>query len=119
MCITRQKLNIHIEIPQRYFYIFNLKLLNMAKPATEIQSKHKQISEVDFNCIFREHVKKEKRHAILNENFDFNPKKLFAVTEKPTKAAKFETGDVEQLRTKLETLSKIPKQKFKYAMTSN
>jgi hypothetical protein len=91
----------------------------MAKPATEIQSKHKQISEVDFNCIFREHVKKEKRHAILNENFDFNPKKLFAVTEKPTKAAKFETGDVEQLRTKLETLSKIPKQKFKYAMTSN
>ena len=43
------------------------------------------MDEVAINSIFREHVKKEKQHAVLNENFDFNPKNLFAVTEKPTK----------------------------------
>ena len=37
------------------------------------------------NEIFREKVRTEKRHAVLNENFDFNPKNLVCVAEKTTK----------------------------------
>lgn len=54
-----------------------------AKP--EAIGSRKQMNEVTYNAIFREHVKKEKHHAHLNEDFDFNPKNLFAVTEKPHK----------------------------------
>lgn len=49
------------------------------------------MDEVVFNFIFREYVKKEKHHAVMNENFDFNPKALFAINEKPTKIFKQDT----------------------------
>ena len=44
------------------------------------------MNQVEWNSIFREHVGKEKKHAFLNENFDFNPKNLFAVSEKPNRS---------------------------------
>ena len=44
----------------------------------------KQRDVVQDNSIFREKVRKEKQFAVLNERFDFNPKNLVCVTEKPT-----------------------------------
>ena len=43
------------------------------------------------NEIFREKVRTEKRHAVLNENFDFNPKNLVCVAEKTTKKSEIQT----------------------------
>ena len=39
------------------------------------------------NMIFREKVSSEKRHAYLREAFDFNPKYLVSVTDKPTRGS--------------------------------
>ena len=36
------------------------------------------------NTIFREKVRSEKRHAFLNEQYDFNPKNLVQVSDKLT-----------------------------------
>lgn len=98
--------------------VINNKKLNkiMAKP--EAQGSRRQMDQVQINSIFREHVKKEKHHAVLNENFDFNPKYLFAVTEKPTKVFKADDEDLDYLKTKLGTLAQMPKQKFMYPMTA-
>jgi hypothetical protein len=56
-------------------------------------------------------VRKEQQHRFLNENFDFNPKNLVAITDKPTR--KFDMGERhpedEVLLTKLGTLSQLPK----------
>ena len=52
-------------------------------------------------------MRKEQKHAYLNENFNFNPKNLIAITDKPTK--KFEMGETktedDELRLKLNTLA--------------
>jgi len=64
------------------------------------------------NSIFREKVKAEKRHAVLNENFDFNPKYLVSVTEKLTRETTALRSAGEQLldlKTKLGTLTQLPK----------
>lgn len=55
---------------------------------------------------------------MLNEGFDFNPKNLFAVTEKPHKKMIAESEDLDELKTKIGTLTKMPKQKFMYPMTA-
>ena len=47
----------------------------------------KQINVVVENEIFREKVRAEKKFASVNENFDFNPKNLICVTDKPTQKA--------------------------------
>ena len=79
-----------------------------AVPAAALK---RQKDEVQDNAIFRESVRREQQHAFLNENFDFNPKNLIAITEKPTR--KFDMGernpDDDGLRTKLSTLSQLPK----------
>ena len=78
---------------------------------------------VKDNAIFCEKVRKEKKVASLNENFDFNPKNLVVVADKPTK--KFELVDraadenAQQLTAKLGTLTAMPKQKFQYPQTSS
>ena len=78
---------------------------------------------VKDNAIFREKVRKEKKVSSLNENFDFNPKNLVVVADKPTK--KFELIDrsqddnAQQLQSKLGTLTAMPKQKFQYPQTSS
>ena len=68
------------------------------------------------NSIFREKVRSEKRHAVLNENFDFNPKYLVSVTEKTTtRNTSFQQAGAEQLqdlKSKIGTLTQLPKQKF-------
>jgi hypothetical protein len=80
---------------------------------TDPKGARREKNEVEYNSIFREHVAKEKKHAFLNENFDFNPKNLFAVTEKPTRTVVTQQGeDMDMLKTKLGTLLQKPKQKF-------
>ena len=65
------------------------------------------------NAIFREKVRKEKQFAQLNENFDFNPKNLICITEKPTRKFNVLEGksdpQMEELKTKLGTLTSMPK----------
>ena len=50
---------------------------------------------VTDNEIFREKVRAEKKHAKLNENFDFNPKNLICVTEKPTRKYDVTSGQTD------------------------
>ena len=69
---------------------------------------------------------------MLKEDFDFNPKKLNVITEKPTnlnrlnmmaKELKDPTDngdeDAKVLKTKLEVLTSIPKKKYPYPMTTS
>lgn len=63
----------------------------------------------------------------MNENFDFNPKHLPVITDKPTNANKLnDFGNKEenkeamdQLSKKLEVLTLVPKKKYPYPMTSS
>ena len=55
----------------------------MAK-ADNVAALRAQRDVVRDNSIFREKVRSEKRHAFLNEEFDFNPKNLVNVSDKLT-----------------------------------
>ena len=74
------------------------------------------------NEIFREKVRAEKKFAVVNENFDFNPKNLICVTEKPTTVKKPEAGqtqaEMDEMKTKLATLTSMPKSKYMYPQTA-
>ena len=48
----------------------------------------KNMNQVETNALWREAVMKESRGRILNENFDFNPKNLLVITDKPTTVKK-------------------------------
>lgn len=64
------------------------------------------------NSIFREKVRSEKRHAVLNEQFDFNPKYLVSVSDKLTRGNQLKTAGADQLtdlKTKIGSLSQLPK----------
>ena len=91
----------------------------MTDPKAGLVTKQRDV--VQDNSIFREKVKKEKQFARLNENFDFNPKNLICVTEKPTRKYDVTSGqkdeDVMLMKTKLSTLTSMPKQKFQYPQT--
>ena len=63
-------------------------------------------------------------HHELNEHFDFNPKNLVLITDKPM-ASKHHMGgagstqeDMQALKKKLEVLTSVPKKKYPYAITS-
>ena len=77
---------------------------------------------VRSNTIFREKVRSEKRHAFLNENFDFNPKHLTSVSDKIASkhaaSAQSKEPPVEELKNKISTLTQFPKQKFMIPQTS-
>mmetsp|Transcript_18944 Transcript_18944/g.25667 ORF Transcript_18944/g.25667 Transcript_18944/m.25667 type:complete len:158 (+) Transcript_18944:44-517(+) len=87
------------------------------------------MTQVEINACWVEAVRKENKGRILNENFDFNPKNLIAITQKPTQvnpsaatAAQETAGDAEAelkvLQDKLESLKKAPKKKFNYPQTA-
>ena len=79
-----------------------------------------------MNAQWEEAVKKETRGRILNENFDFNPKNLLVITDKPTYVNKMSSGQVKEenkesmdaLKKKLEVLTTVPKKKYPYPMTA-
>ena len=71
-------------------------------------------------------MKKENRGRILNENFDFNPKNLLVITDKPTSINKLGGAENEEskesmmaLTKKLEVLTTVPKKKYPYPMTAS
>ena len=63
----------------------------MAQATPPVGGLKRQVDEVKHLAIFRESVRREMKHRTLNENFDFNPKNLIAITDKPTK--KFDMGE--------------------------
>ncbi len=52
--------------------------------AEKPQGSRKNMNQVELNAQWEECVKKEMRGRVLNENFDFNPKKLRVIPNKPT-----------------------------------
>jgi hypothetical protein len=81
----------------------------------------KQRNVVADNEIFREKVRAEKKWAFVNENFDFNPKNLICVTEKPNTKKVAESGEtvnMDEIKTKLGTLTSLPKFKYQYPQTA-
>ena len=83
------------------------------------------LNQVEINAQWEEAVKKEMRGRVLNENFDFNPKNLLVITDKPTAANRCNAGMEENkesmmaLTKKLEVLTTVPKKKYPYPMTSS
>jgi hypothetical protein len=86
----------------------------------------KNMNQVEINAQWEEAVKKESRGRILNENFDFNPKNLLVITDKPTSINKMGAGtnkeenkeSMDALKKKLEVLTTVPKKKYPYPMTA-
>ena len=86
------------------------------------------MNQVEINAQWEEAVKKESRGRILNENFDFNPKNLLVITDKPTSINKLNSNpnlkkeenkeSMDALKKKLEVLTTIPKKKYPYPMTA-
>ena len=75
-----------------------------------------------MNAQWEECVRKEMRGRVLNEHFDFNPKKLIVISDKPTYVAKEVHQDEESmgaLKKKLEVLTALPKKKYPYPMTAS
>ena len=61
----------------------------------------------------------------MNENFDFNPKNLLVISDKPTSLNKLNQPEKEEnkesmmaLTKKLEVLTTVPKKKYPYPMTA-
>ena len=89
------------------------------KPA----GSRKNMNQVELNSQWKESVRKEMRGRVLNENFDFNPKNLRVIANKPTEKMKqleeHKTGEGDdQLNKKLEVLGSIPKKKYPFPMTA-
>ena len=87
----------------------------------------KNLNQVEINAQWEEAVKKESRGRILNENFDFNPKNLLVITDKPTSINKLNEDpknkeenkeSMDALKKKLEVLTTVPKKKYPYPMTA-
>ena len=86
----------------------------------------KNMNQVEINAQWEEAVKKENRGRILNENFDFNPKNLLVITDKPTSTNKLgatttssnNKESMDALSKKLEVLTTVPKNKYPYPMTA-
>uniref|UniRef100_A0A7S3CKS0 Uncharacterized protein n=1 Tax=Strombidium rassoulzadegani TaxID=1082188 RepID=A0A7S3CKS0_9SPIT len=88
----------------------------------------KNMNQVEINAQWEEAVKKENRGRVLNEHFDFNPKKLLVITDKPTSINKLNAvssskgkdsqESMDALKKKLEILTTIPKKKYPYPMTA-
>ena len=55
----------------------------MAK-APEPKQTGKNLNQVELNAQWLEALKRENRGRVLKEHFDFNPKNLSIITEKPT-----------------------------------
>ena len=52
--------------------------------AEEPKGGRKNLNQVEVNAQWEEACKREQRGRVLKEDFDFNPKKLNVITQKPT-----------------------------------
>ena len=84
------------------------------------------MNAVEINACWVEAIKREQKGRVLYENFDFNPKNLIILSEKPM-ASKQTFGqnpedtavEMEELKKKLGTLAAVPRQKYQFPMTSS
>ena len=83
------------------------------------------MNAVEINACWRESIKKESKGRQLNEKFDFNPKNLIILSDKPTNKVQSNLNpedaekEMEELKTKLSTIAAFPKQKYNFPMTQN
>ena len=84
------------------------------------------MNAVEVNACWVESIKKESKGRILYENFDFNPKNLIILTEKPMANKTWvdqnpeeSMKEMDELKKKLNTLTAVPKKKYAFPMTSN
>ena len=95
----------------------------------------KQINMVEYQATMKENIKREMRGRKYNENFDFNPKSLQVITDKPTLQSKIvwaagvpgleqkaeykeSSQEAKVLQEKVNQLVNVPKKKYKYPATS-
>ena len=97
----------------------------MADKKPEAPTNAKQQDIVKLNAQWTECLKREARGRVLKEHFDFNPKNLGAITEKPTNKDRLkiyekneETQESKALTQKLAVLTNVPKKKYPYPVTS-
>ena len=86
----------------------------------------KNLNQVEVNAQWEEAVRKEMKGIVLNEKFDFNPKNLLLISDKPTSvnkmgasAAANTSEEMSALSKKLEVLTAVPKNKYPYPMTAS
>ena len=89
------------------------------------------MNQVEINAQWEEAVKRESRGRVLKEHFDFNPKRLNVITEKPTNLNRLnmmapelkdthgDDEDTKLLKQKLAVLTNVPKKKYPYPMTTS
>ena len=86
------------------------------------------MNAVEVNACWVESIKKESKNRVLYENFDFNPKNLVILSEKPhakkstflrSSSTEESEREMEELKMKLTTLTSVPKKKYPFPMTSN
>src|SRR5258708_2960248 len=99
----------------------------MAKASPD-KGQRRQMNAVEVNACWVESIKKESKNRILYENFDFNPKNLVILSEKPhavksgfasNSNPEESEKDLQELKMKLTTLTAVPKSKYAFPMTSN
>ena len=94
----------------------------MSKQSPE-KGQKRQMNAVEINACWIESIKKESKGRQLNEKFDFNPKNLIILSDKPTNKVQSNLNpedaekEMEELKTKLSTIAAFPKQKYNFPMT--
>jgi len=84
----------------------------------------KERNQVEINACWVEAIKKEHLKETINEHFQLNPKNLVVISEKPTTKKPSGENDehdtnLQELKTKLGTLTSVPKEKYMLPMTTN
>src|SRR5258708_2034275 len=97
----------------------------MAKASPD-KSQRRQMNAVEINACWVESIKKESKNRVLYENFDFNPKNLVILSEKPHAHNSYQgmnpedtEKEMEELKMKLTSLTSVPRAKYPFPMTSS
>ena len=99
----------------------------MSKQSPEKGGQKRQMNAVEINACWVESIKKESKNRLLNEKFDFNPKNLIILSDKPmannSSSFTMNPEDTEkemfEMKAKLSTLAAVPKQKYNFPQTAN
>ena len=62
------------------------------------------MTQVEINSCWREALRKENHKRVINEEFDFNPKSLIAITPKVNSCTKSKAKDLDKEREELAVL---------------
>ena len=99
----------------------------MSKEA-KIAGSRQKMNAVEINACWVEAIKKENKNRTLKEDFSLNPKNLVIISEKPnnlkynySKSAEEKKEDLkdDELTSKLNNISAVPKTKYPVPMTAS